>query len=692
MLEAILTLGLALQGALPEIELKDDLVITESVRIKPGTYRIPDKGEPGILRVKGDHILVMLDEVTILGAAEDQERDTFTGTGMVVEGNENIVHGGAFHGFRVGVEVNGGENHWLMGLDVGGNFARRLSSTPEKEDESDWLRPHGNDDGEWAKNYGAGIRVRNAKGVRIVGARGHGSQNGILLEGSSGCLVRGCDFSFNSGWGLALWRSSDNRVEANEFNWCVRGYSHGVYDRGQDSAGILVFEQCNRNRFIGNSATHSGDGFFLYAGHETTKKTGEGGSNDNVVEGNDFSHAVANGIEATFSTGNRFVGNRLEDCNYGIWAGYSRKSVFERNLIRNCTHAGVAIEHGSENEIRGNLIENSRNGVELWWDEDKEFIESVYGEKNRTDSADTVIEGNVIRGGAVGVLIRASTNIKVTGNLIEDAATAFSTRDQEDPVEFVPATEPLQLDLGVWSDPPGARRGRQYILVHEWGPYDFTSPRLHPSRVEGRARARFHVLGAAGDVTVEKVEGNVLAVVRRDQTGIWIEVAGKPDANSYLPFSFTAKVGETELEGAGILLNAFWMVKHWQWEKDPREDEAAFTALLATPPLVSRRVRHVDFPWQAGGPGGEVQPDRFATLAETKVDLPAGEYELITVSDDGVRLYVDGNRVVDNWTHHASTEDKARLTLKEGRHTIRIEHFELSGWSRLSFRLRRVEE
>ncbi|NJN14463.1 MAG: hypothetical protein HC813_02190 [Planctomycetes bacterium] len=82
--------------------------------------------------------------------------------------------------------------------------------------------------------------------------------------------IEGCDASFNSGWGIALWRSSGNLVQGNRFDWCVRGYSHGIYDRGQDSAGILVFEQSSGNRFLWNSATHGGDGFFLYAGHETT--------------------------------------------------------------------------------------------------------------------------------------------------------------------------------------------------------------------------------------------------------------------------------------------------------------------------------------------------------------------------------------------------------------------------------------
>ena len=69
----------------------------------------------------------------------------------------------------------------------------------------------------------------------------HG-QNALLLVRVTDAKVYDNDFSFNSGWGLALWRSSRNVISRNAIDFCVRGYSHGVYNRGQDSAGILMFE------------------------------------------------------------------------------------------------------------------------------------------------------------------------------------------------------------------------------------------------------------------------------------------------------------------------------------------------------------------------------------------------------------------------------------------------------------------
>ncbi len=695
MFSAILALSILFQAALPVVEPKDDLVITESCAIKPGEYRIEDKGEPGILRIEGENIAVVLADVTIDGAPAGAAPDAFAGTGIVIRGRSNVLWGGKVRGLKVGILVDGGEDHWVMSVDTSGNYASRLLSTPEAEDGADWLWPHENDQGEWAAKYGAGIWVRGVKGARVLTCWGHDSQNGILLDRASGAVVRNCNFSFNSGWGLALWRTTDSEIVGNRFDFCVRGYSHGVYARGQDSAGVLVFEQSHRNVFRGNTATHSGDGFFLYAGHETTRRTGKGGCNDNLVEGNDFSHAVANGIEATFSSGNRFIDNRLEDCNYGIWAGYSRDSVFERNVIRGCTYAGVAIEHGSGNAIRGNLIEDCARGIDLWWDEDKDLLDSVYGRGNRTDSADTLIEGNVIRRGQVGVRLLDSARIRLAGNYVEGAKQGPLALEGECPdVLSEPAEAAPALSVRKFDDEPWVRRGRRHILMTEWGPYDYRRMQIVPARVEGVRTARFRLLGVAPGTRVDiaKVTGEVeAALVPEGTESLALVVSPREGAGGYLPFEFTLKAGDAEASGGGVLLNAFWHVRHWVYTTDPRENPEAWQALLATDPVAEKtREPGIDYRWGSGGPEGDLSPDGFATLAETEVALPAGEYEFRLVSDDGVRLLVDGEVKFEDWTHHSPKDDRVRVRLPEGKHRLRLEHFELDGWAVLTLRLRRL--
>jgi hypothetical protein len=80
-----------------------------------------------------------------------------------------------------------------------------------------------------------------------------------------------------------------------------------------------------------------------------------------------------------------------------------------------------------------------------------------------------------------------------------------------------------------------------------------------------------------------------------------------------------------------------------------------------------------------------VPADHFATVSMAEIELPAGRYELRTISDDGVRVIVDGRRVIDNWTWHPPAENLAEIDLEAGKHALRIEHFEIDGVAQLQF-------
>ncbi|MFK8080650.1 MAG: DUF1996 domain-containing protein [Granulosicoccus sp.] len=59
------------------------------------------------------------------------------------------------------------------------------------------------------------------------------------------------------------------------------------------------------------------------------------------------------------------------------------------------------------------------------------------------------------------------------------------------------------------------------------------------------------------------------------------------------------------------------------------------------------------------------------------------ELELWTRSDDGVRLYLDGKLLIDNWTEHEAIIDSVRTTLEAGRaHAITVQYYQGKGLSR----------
>lgn len=94
----------------------------------------------------------------------------------------------------------------------------------------------------------------------------------------------------------------------------------------------------------------------------------------------------------------------------------------------------------------------------------------------------------------------------------------------------------------------------------------------------------------------------------------------------------------------------------------------------------SRVDLQVDNTWGAGGPA-TVGENHFSVrwmgwLLPTYTE----PFTLYTVSDDGVRLYVDGALALDNWTLHGVTQDEAFFELRLGEPVpVVLEYYESAG-------------
>lgn len=75
---------------------------------------------------------------------------------------------------------------------------------------------------------------------------------------------------------------------------------------------------------------------------------------------------------------------------------------------------------------------------------------------------------------------------------------------------------------------------------------------------------------------------------------------------------------------------------------------------------------------------------QFAVVMEGFVEAPqTGRYTFFINSDDGSRLYIDGELVVDHDGTHSAMQKTGELLLAAGRHAIRIEYFQQQGGSYL---------
>lgn len=84
----------------------------------------------------------------------------------------------------------------------------------------------------------------------------------------------------------------------------------------------------------------------------------------------------------------------------------------------------------------------------------------------------------------------------------------------------------------------------------------------------------------------------------------------------------------------------------------------------------------IDFNWGTGSPGPGVPKDLWsARWISTQYFATSGLYEFYAQVDDGVRLYVDNNLVINDWFDHRGVS-KGTYNISAGPHTIKVEYYD----------------
>jgi hypothetical protein len=80
--------------------------------------------------------------------------------------------------------------------------------------------------------------------------------------------------------------------------------------------------------------------------------------------------------------------------------------------------------------------------------------------------------------------------------------------------------------------------------------------------------------------------------------------------------------------------------------------------------------------------------DRVALVAEGHATLASGDYVLTVISDDPVRVWMDGAVILDEWTPHGSKIDRVPIR-GGGRRRFKVEYYEAGGFAELRFDIQR---
>lgn len=110
-----------------------------------------------------------------------------------------------------------------------------------------------------------------------------------------------------------------------------------------------------------------------------------------------------------------------------------------------------------------------------------------------------------------------------------------------------------------------------------------------------------------------------------------------------------------------------WQV--WYWNN----------TALSGPPALHRSETHLDHSWGAGSPAPGVNADQFSARWTRYIDVAPGMYRFTVSTDDGMRVWVDDELIINQWKDQSPTTYTAQKSLGPGHHLVRVEYYENYG-------------
>ena len=688
--------GTAVTAALAAEELaidRDNIAVTRSVKIKPGRYLIKDADNNGVLQIQADNVVVDFQGATLAAMTLDgADLSKADGIGISVQGAKNVtIRNAKIHGYAFNIRATASPGLKLEGCDVSLAKAQRIAMDGRPIEI--WLVLRSLD--AW-RSYGAGMWIESSDRSTVTRCRGTGTQNGLLLVNSAECKVAECDFSYNSGFGIGLWGSCRNEVAWNMIDFVNRPWGGGW---GGDSAALVVVGGSHDNYLVGNSMTHSGDGFFLTdelnGGLDEKTKTSnfKGNCNNNIVAKNDGSWSTANAFEGTFSYGNIYYANWANDSSFGFWLGFSNDSLLLKNEIKNNRNDGIAIEHGHGTRIEANTIADNRGAAVALWAGGPEWIRKL------CPSKDIDIHDNIIERCGRAFRLDNCELVSADGNRLDGVPEEKYSFAARTPLQILAKFEVgarfLRLkqildarpaNFTMYRDGNGPK-GIEWLQPDAFAPRD-SRGKLVTWRLRDSATLELYPL-VKDELKFQAPDW--IKIGRDEKTGLHVASASTtagPGEWKRFTLTVTSKAVKEPQRIEGTFLTAEWDTRWFAWGKPTKlayDDAAGWSKLFESKPLYEKRTRELSANlWQRGFPPGVPHND-FAILAKTQVKMPAGKYRLSTLSDDGIRVFLDGKEVISRWNHHGATPDAAEVEVTEGVHEFVVHYFQEDGGSALDF-------
>ncbi len=109
-------------------------------------------------------------------------------------------------------------------------------------------------------------------------------------------------------------------------------------------------------------------------------------------------------------------------------------------------------------------------------------------------------------------------------------------------------------------------------------------------------------------------------------------------------------------------------------------DPQVLPDFAALEPYLVETITDVNYPSTNGNFAGSGRSENFGVVFDGFIEVPTSDqYTIYTDSDDGSKLYVGDELLIDNDGLHGMREIAGTIALQAGRHAIRVEFFERGG-------------
>jgi len=179
------------------------------------------------------------------------------------------------------------------------------------------------------------------------------------------------------------------------------------------------------------------------------------------------------------------------------------------------------------------------------------------------------------------------------------------------------------------------------------------------------------------------------------------ELEGRQNVNGYwttqlAPKSYCFTLGDTEgwcdmlkrltiltcsLFLALFLFSAVGAQQPGPQHSDPNWQASYWNNMtLSGTAVLQRSEANLDYDWGAGSPApGTVNTDQFSARWTRYVDFTAGTYRFSATADDGIRVWLDSELIINDWSDHVARTTTADRTVTAGHHLLTVEYYENGG-------------